>query len=279
MRRGLIGLGLVALLAAACGKQPELGAPPLPGVFEARAEQIAQAWRTADIDDAFVPMQDLTIAPKDGFPTGELKQAFLAGFVSTDITLPTEAGTGTIKFSDGTLSVPTLSADKAYQLFDKGDAPAGQANLVVTEAKSGTTTMYTSRGMAEVPVWSFTVKDIDHPVVLVAVAPQAIKQLPTQPLDPPDARGNLVSSQDLTAVDGDTIDYRLGVGACDEAITALVWESADIIVIGGSVRYSGEMCTSQLVLFPVKVTLKAPVGDRVILDAVTGSPIRLQQPR
>jgi hypothetical protein len=74
------------------------------------------------------------------------------------------------------------------------------------------------------------------------------------------------------------IEFRLGVGACDKDMTGLVWESDQVVVIGGSVTPPGpEMaCTAQLLLHPVQVNTAKPVGNRVILDAVTGQPVLLQ---
>lgn len=224
-------------------------------------------------------MQDLTIAPKDGFPNDQLKQAYSAGWYTTTATLPSEAGPCTIRYPDGsTADVPVQSAIESFRAIDLGDPGPGGVALEVTGAKGGTATIRTSRGEAEVPVWFFTIKGMSQPVARVSVAPEAIKPLPTPPtLGPVDPSAHFVIAQDLTAVSGSAIDYRLGVGACDKEITPLVWESADIIMIGGSIQPPPPdmSCTAQLVLHPVKVTTKDPVGSRMILDAVTGNPVLL----
>jgi hypothetical protein len=267
---------MAAMLLAGCAREPESGSPSASSAFDKRAEQVAQAWRSAGVNDAFVPVGDLTQAPQEGFPSDEQKIAFAEGRYILSTTLSTDAGTGTIRFADGKrLEVPLLSAEAAYRAIDKADAADGRAALEVTSAQAGITPVQTSRGLAEVPSWRFTIKGIDHPVVRVSVSPEAIKPLPAPALDPPDPSAHLVSAQDLTAVSDKMIDYRLGVGACDKEITPLVWESADIIVIGGRIGVPPEgPCTLQLLLHPVKVTLAAPAGGRVILD-ISGNPVTL----
>jgi hypothetical protein len=107
----------------------------------------------------------------------------------------------------------------------------------------------------------------------VSVAPEAIKPIPSPPAEPLDPSAHMLGVQDLTVIDERTIEYRLGVGACDKGINPLTWESPDIIVLGGNVGIPPEgSCTAQLVLHPVKVTLSAALGDRVILD-VHGNPV------
>ncbi len=272
---------MAAALLAGCAQTPEAGSPTVPSAFDQRAEKVAQAWRAAGVGDAFVPMGPLTEAPAEGFPDGDLKLAFAEGHYTLSATLPTDAAKGTIRYADGkTAEVPVVSAETAYRALDKGDAPQGKPSLEVTSAQAGTAGIQTSRGRAEVPSWRFTVKGLEHPVVQVAVAPEAIKPLPAPPAEPVEPGAHLVSAQDLTAVQGNKIDFRLGVGACDKDIVPLVWESDDIVVIGGMVRQppaEGVACTMQLVLQPVSVTLKAPAGDRVILDIMGSPPQQMPQ--
>lgn len=275
----------VAAAATACGSKPEVGAPRDTTAFEKRAAQVAAAWQAGGVGEdwtkGFVPMQDPTIAPDDGFPSGETKVAFQAGWFTTSAQLSAQAGTGTIVYPDGTKQeVPTVSAADAYKAIDKGDAACpGCVTLKVTKAEAGTAQVRTSRGVAQVPVWKFTIEGIKNPVARVAVSPDVIKPLPSSPSVPEwDRDAALVSAQDLVAVKDSLIEFRLGVGACDKDITGLVWESDQVVVIGGSITPPGpEMaCTAQLVLHPVQVSTAKPVGGRVILDAITGQPVLLQ---
>ncbi len=273
MKRALFVAILGAMLVAGCTQSPDTASPSASSPFDKRAEKVARAWRAAGVNDAFVPIGELTQAPQNGFPSDELKMSFLEGRYVLSEPLPTESSKGTIRFPDGKrLEVPLLSAAEALRAIDRGDAGDGRVALVVTSAQAGTTPVRTSRGVAEVPSWRFTVKGIEHPVVQVSVSPEAIKPLPPPLAEPFNPADRIVGAQDLTAISGNTIDYRVGVGSCDKDIVPLVWESPDIIVIGGKTAPPAEgACTQQLILHPVKVTLAAPVGDRVILD-ISGTP-------
>ena len=241
--------------------------------------------------------------PADPGFTEATKQAFLAGWFRTTAALPREAGgrRGTVRFGDGaTLAVPLISLAEAYAALDKGDPPpcqptgAGPAStatgpdgtvahqvpggctaLEVTNVALGTVPLRTSRGVATVPAWLFTVRGLTGPIARVSVAPPAISAVPkANPTEPPDLPG-LVRAEDLTAVDGAKLTYRLGVGACDKDITALLHETDDVVVVGGSVTRPDGMCTEQLVLHPVTAALRKPLAGRPVLDVFTGQPLGL----
>jgi len=280
--------------------------------FQQRADEVAKAWLGATDPTAwrkgYVPLQHPTVLVGDPAFTEDTKQAFAAGWYRHEVTLPTGGTTrGTIRFRDGTLDVPLLSAAEAYQELDQGDpppcvrrpasppdvgAPASPGSgpdtpvasdaggsacipLTVTAATLGTVTLRTSRGEAQVPAWIFTIEELKGKVARVAVAPSAVGDLPdpVPPANPPAA--DLVAAQDVTGVDGTTLTYRLGVGACDVDVRPLVREHPDVVVVGGSVTRSPGVCTEQLLLRPVSVTLDAPLGDRPVLDAVTGQLLTL----
>ncbi|MGW4499566.1 hypothetical protein ACWENR_13275 [Micromonospora sp. NPDC004336] len=147
--------------------------------------------------------------------------------------------------------------------------------LTVTAVKLGTAPVRTSRGEAQVPAWLFTVEELSAPVARLAVAPEAVTAAP-EPTAPakPGPQG-VVGAQDLRSVDGATLTWRLGVGSCDTAITPLVQERDDVVVVGGSVTTATGPCTMMLKLEPVTASLKAPLGDRPVLDVLTGAPLRL----
>jgi hypothetical protein len=238
---------------------------------------VAAAWH--GLGGGFIPLQDLTIAPENGFPTSEAKEAFGAGRFTLKMQLPQQAGTGTVVYPDGSrLDVPVVGAASAYQMIARNNADCpGCTPLTVTAARLGTAALRTNRGVATVPAWLFTLEGIGAPMARVAVAPEAITPVPTPSL-PADPDLPLVSAQDLLSVNGSVIEYRLGVGACDKEITGLVWEDAEVVVVGGSVASPppDQACTAQLVLHPVKVTTREPVGNRLIVDALTGVPVRLR---
>ncbi|MGC4805051.1 hypothetical protein [Micromonospora sp. DT233] len=162
-------------------------------------------------------------------------------------------------------------------------AQAACVSLTVTAVRLGTAPVRTSRGMAQVPAWVFTVAELTAPVARLAVAPGAVTAVPrgTAPTGPvpdtaaptgpvPDA---VVGAQDVQAVNGAELTFRIGVGACDTAITPLVREDDKVVVVGGGVTRATGICTDQLLIKPVTATLQRPLGDRPVLDVATGTPL------
>jgi hypothetical protein len=104
------------------------------------------------------------------------------------------------------------------------------------------------------------------------VAPAAVLAAPAPSVPPlPSGPGSLVATEQVTGSSAQQLDFTLGVGACDRNPVGKVSESPDVVVIGGTVDHpSSGVCTDQLKLQPVSVKLSAPLGDRVLLDALTG---------
>lgn len=317
MRRVPLLLSVLLLLPAACARPGGAADAPAPSggppvAFTQRAAEVAQAWRAAPGREAwrtgFVPLEDLTVLAADAAFDDDTKEAFSNGWFRSAVELPRSVpAAGTVRYPTATQQVPLISAEQAYAALDKGDPPpcprggertpdaapsvaAGADGsvtrdvvracipLTVTAAKLGTVSVRTSRGPAEAPAWIFTVEELPSPISRVAVAPAAVTAVPgASPGLVGDIPG-LVSVQHLTRADNTTLDYQLGVGACDENVTPLVQESDDLVVIGGSVTRSTEMCTMQLKYAPVTVTLRAPLGARPVLDALSGQPLVLTRP-
>lgn len=313
MRRILALLGLpLVVTAAGCapaGSDPADG-PSATGperrweAFDQRAAEVAEAWRPAPAwRTGYVPLQDPTVLLGDPKFTSDTEVAFRAGWYSDQIEVPAaRPPAGTIRFPDGTMTTPLVSAAEAYRQLDQGDPPPCEGRpkapaptiepgpdgtvsspvatacvpLTVTAVKLGTAGVRTSRGVADVPAWLFTVEELAAPVARVAVAPQSVTPVPepTAPTRPgPDG---VVGAQHTERVDGARLTYVLGVGACDTGITPLVQERADVVVVGGGVVRATGVCTDQLKLEPVTVTLKAPLGGRPVLDVLTGQVLTQQ---
>ncbi|MER7889214.1 hypothetical protein ABTX15_05260 [Micromonospora sp. NPDC094482] len=319
MRRPLALLGLPLLvLAAGCAPAGTGAETPPVGpdassdhrweAFHQRAVEVAEAWHPGPTwTKGYVPLQGPTVLTGDPGFTPDTETAFQAGWYREQFALPgTRPADGTIRFPDGTLTVPLLSAVEAYRQLDQGDPPVCEGRpqrpptekggptiepgpdgwatgpvqntctpLTVTAVRLGTAPVRTSRGEAQVPAWLFTVEELTSPVARIAVAPQAVAPAPEPSAPARPAPPEVVGGQDLQAVDGTRLSYRVGVGACDTGITALVQERDDVVVVGGGVSRASGVCTEQLKLAPVAVTLKAPLGARPVLDVITGAPLPL----
>ncbi|WBB77329.1 hypothetical protein O7606_13575 [Micromonospora sp. WMMD882] len=286
--------------------------------FHDRAARVVEAWQPGEVwKTGYVPLQAATMLIGDPKFTPETEQAFQAGWYRDQADLPTAVPKdGTIRFPDGPLAVPLVSAAEAYRQIDLGDPPpcpgrpklpgptiepgadgpspgAGGSTagpdgsvsstpgavacvpLTVTGVQLGAAEIRTSRGLATVPAWLFTVDELAAPVARLAVAESAVDAVPAGdgPSAPPVPE--LAAAQNVISIDGADLKWRIGVGACDSGFEPLVAEFDDVVVIGGGVVRSTGVCTDQLVLKPVEATLKAPLGARAILDVVTGSPVSL----
>ena len=286
MRRTVLVLALCAALFAGCGTAGNEPAAPHDRTFDDRATLVVNAWREAAASASYGQglrvLDSLTVPPASGFPDDDLAREYAGGAYKLRATLPSDVPpAGTVKRSDGTTaSVPLVSAADAFAAVHSGQ-PCGGC-LTVTGATLGTTTVRTNSGAATVPAWLFTVAELKDPVARVAIAPAALAPLPSP--SPPAAPDALHLAQVIgVAPEQPTADpagvtrltVSLGVGGCDKGPVPRVYETNDTVVVGGlrTVPSAGQVCTDQLVVTPVQVTLAAPLGYRVLLSASSGEPV------
>ena len=150
---------------------------------------------------------------------------------------------------------------------------------VVTGATLGTTTLLTNRGQATVPAWRFSVAGLTQPLVRVAIDPASMTTPPAPSFDSRPTNLGVEVAQ-LIGVSGNEIRYQLWIGACNTEPRTLLHEEADIIVLGGVVTPPppNSTCTSQAIAAPVAATTETPVGDRPIVDAITGQAVTRKYP-
>lgn len=72
--------------------------------------------------------------------------------------------------------------------------------------------------------------------------------------------------------DKTTFEVAVGHGACDEDFGVHLHESEELVVVAGWAKPKDvDFCTDQLLIDEVEVELDAPLGDRTVVDAATGS--------
>ncbi|MFG1884896.1 hypothetical protein [Micromonospora sp. NPDC049102] len=312
MRRPVLLLVLPLLSMVGCaatGADPAVGPTASTNrAFDERATAVAAAWRPGPAwHDGYVPLQGPTVLTGDPRFTPHTETAFRAGWYRAQVAIPPTRVGAEIRFPDGRLTLPLVSAAEAYRQLDQGDplpcpgrpkrpgrptpggptvepGPNGWATsptetaclpLTVTGVTLGAVPVRTSRGEAQVPAWLFTVEELAAPVAQLAVAPTAVTPVPSAPPPTQPLPDGLVGAQDLAAVDGARLTVRLGVNACDTGITPLVSERPDVVIVGGAVTRSTGVCTAVLKLEPVTVTLAAPLGARPVLDVFSGTPLSI----
>ncbi|MFG2943552.1 hypothetical protein [Streptomyces sp. NPDC048282] len=290
-KKRLVGLVLVpflgACLLAGCGGGSRADDGHTNGQSlqkqEERARQVAHAWRgsasAAAWRQGYFPMADAVQAPESGWHSQADQQAYKSNNFVLQGNLPTATTEqGKIDWTGGnTLTRPLIGAKKAYQSFalNRSEGP----RLTVTGAKLGKTTITTSRGTATVPAWLFTLKGYDTPLKRVAVTPSKLPQSPIAQARQGSADGlRSVPGLARTTTDGRSITVWAAHGACDDGPVVKVLETDENVVLFASVKgaQSGP-CSADLTEQNVKVELRKPLGDRILLDAFTGRPVPYEE--
>ncbi|GGK05918.1 hypothetical protein GCM10010123_39840 [Pilimelia anulata] len=248
-----------------------------------RAGPGQQVWRTG-----FVPLQGLSVPPAGARFTRESRVAFDNGWYTLAFSMPREVPgrRGTITFHDGgTMEVPVQLGVEAYRELASGQPPACRTYdkarlpertpaappcrpLTVTGARYGTVDLRTSRGTAAVPAWFFTVPELGGDVARVAVDPASITTVPNVPAEDPPAA--LMSVDRILAAEGGRVTFTANGSVCDRNIKPSVTEAEDVVVLGATATRGTGGCTRQLAAHAVVATLRAPLGDRPVLDAHSG---------
>ncbi|GAA2523635.1 hypothetical protein GCM10010201_22510 [Pilimelia columellifera subsp. columellifera] len=338
-RLAALGVGLAVTAVGACAQPTDSGSRPSDPAetrFGVRAEALAQAWRqaggAATWTTAFIPLQGLTV-PSQGLRFDpETRQAFEAGWYRLGAVLPAPTpGSGKINYLDGAQQqVALVPAAAAFGQLDAGE-PAGclvpqlglpgagvaspqpsaanptkpcAAALTVAAVRLGTVPLATSRGLADVPAWLFTIKELGGDVARVAVAPTAITAVPPLPTDEPDAADPAVAPpaatpgtsppaatptaaspvatpsggqqsvvlpvDRLASVNGRAVAYEVAGSACDKNVRPVWHESGDVVVLGALADRDSGVCTKQLVLHKVSAELDGPATGRTLLDGGGG---------
>jgi len=276
-----------AVVLTGCGSSTGPASPEKGSTsFQDRAADVAKAWQDAGVVTAwtkgFVPLQELTVEP-DWSPNGDLKASFGNGWIRSTSPLPDTAGRGDVRFPDGTaMPVALVGAQTASRRFPKQFGPCPMTGhpptcqwVTITAAQRSTVAIRTTRGRAIAPAWRYTVAGLAQPLMVVAIAPSAMTSLPDVTLPDHRAPYGVVSAMNLLSSRGDVVAFTIGIGACDKDPRGLVRETPELVVVGGSVTPSdaGAPCTAQLLLQPVEVQTKQPVGMRAIVDALSGKPL------
>ena len=273
------------------GGQPAttLPAASAPQAFADRAKVVADAFRATGSPDAPAGLVLLSPWADVAFETDAQKVAWLAGKVDFGPGVPDDqVGVSQMTLPDGSerpvdLLGPRESVTRALQGAggDCSGVAADDCRLTLKRATPTTTQVTTNEGEATVPAWSFTVDGMSRPIVVVATAPGPLDRPVPRPLAGlPPAPAGFSSADSLDAVSGSTITVRIGHGACDRDLTGHAVEFDDVVVVGATHTPPdpGTMCTMEYLLTPSTVQLAEPLGDRVVLDVVSGKTLLLGVP-
>jgi hypothetical protein len=282
----------VGSAGARVSSSPSASPPPGTvnvGAFDALARQEAAAWARSSLAKTWrtglvvLSADDLSTGPSGGFPSGQDKADFIDGDLVFTGPAPSGAPPGVVTWPGGaSLKVPVLSEAQTFaELTSSRECPAcATSPLDVTAAKPATLAVLTSRGLAKVPAWAFTLKGVSGPVIQAA--------LPARSYVTPGSTGNPSRAQlaplgkdfigaieTAVSADGRTLTLRLFGGPCIAKWGGLATETDGAVVVGGWAvnPNTNTPCAAMLISLTTTVRLRAPVGHRVIIDASTGQPV------
>ncbi|MEU7318434.1 hypothetical protein [Streptomyces sp. NPDC007083] len=281
------GLLAAAVLSAAalgagagCGRQ-QAGDGPDGGGSRARADrarQVAAAWdgsrAAATWRAGYHPLGEVVRTPRGGLHSSADREAYRSGSFVLRGELPAAERTKGRVVRDGgrSLTRPLISAHEAFEALKRGTT---EPHLTVTGAKPGELSVATGQGRATVPAWLFTLEGYDAPLVRAAAVPSALPRSPIGHI--PGSRSSLEHLVRISP-DGRAVTVAARHGVCDDGARVEARESSGSVVLTASVqeredREPDALCTKQAVRQQVTVTLRRPLGDRILLDADFGRPV------
>ncbi|MEV4116095.1 hypothetical protein [Nonomuraea sp. NPDC049695] len=278
----IISAAVLLVLAAGCGS---VRAPGTDDEFTDRAIKVAERWqRSAERGpwtEGFVPLRNLTLEPDWGRMPRWVGRSTINSAWKLETELSAEApAPAELRWADGsTLSVPVLAATAAYAglskpksfVDEKCPAGTGCRPLRVIAVARGEATMPSSRGDVRVPTWEFTVKGVPEPFRRVAVDPAAMGG-PPRPLN---VGVQEVSTYEVRAPTELQLSYQHGT--CDTTYGSRVHETPEAVVVDVDVRQDDvEICDAMGKTDRIGVTLREPLGRRVVLDSSSGVPLLSQ---
>jgi hypothetical protein len=209
------------------------------------------------------------------------KLALLAGKVVADVTLSDEKPPlAQVHWNDGSVqTLPTISAAQALMDLQAagGQACPGCNALMVTAATLSTVQIETSRGLATMPAWEFSLNGTAVRVTRLAISASANVSVSPPPWDPNDPPVGLSISWAFGHVGGKELMVGFVGDMCGTEYTAEAVESPSAVVViivehanstGGGCRLVGRDHTAT-------AHLAAPLRDRAVLEVREGLPVAL----
>ncbi|WP_406037368.1 hypothetical protein OG799_22730 [Micromonospora sp. NBC_00898] len=236
----------------------------------------------------FVPVGELTRQLGDWEPaTGDYKETLSAGLVEAASTLPgVPEAAGSIVWATGTSQdVRLISADEALaqlRAAATGDC-SGCAPLKVTGARLTTVTVPTTRGLATVPAWEYTLDRTAVRLARAAVDPSAIVRVTPPPWDADHPHEGLaIESATTTTTSRElTVTFTGAPGpsskpcGVDYGAEAAESDLAVVVIVIEYRHAEDEACPAVGAQRSTTVELSRPLGERAVLEVKQGLPVGL----
>ncbi|TQS28071.1 hypothetical protein [Microbispora sp. KK1-11] len=246
--------------------------------FEEKAAQAASTWRTSGAEKirrkGFVPLEDLSKIPQEVSEQIDYEEH---GWVVAG-PLPAPPARAQIQWDDGSaMQVPVVGPREALMALSPWPEEytfPDDKQYKLTRATFTTMRLKTSRGMATVPAWRLHFSNLPDPIDRVAVDQEAIDTIE-------DAVGERLWGDgitDLEVFDEHTLLVKYGYGFCagEEPfdVTLRASEKPDVVVLGLEMPYRGYgPCAGVGAFGQDVIRLNEPLGDRVVLDEMSGLPV------
>jgi hypothetical protein len=209
------------------------------------------------------------------------KLALLAGKVHAAISLSDDTPPpAQVHWNDG--SVETFPIISAAGALAELQATGGQAcpdcsPLVVTGAKLTTAKIDTSRGLATVPVWQFSLQGTTVRVTRAAVSARATVRVSPPPWNPDDPPVGLSISWAFGHRGGKGLMVGFVGDTCGTQYTAEAVEStsAVVVIVVEHPNLNGGGCSLVGRDHTATAQLAAPLGGRTVLEVREGLPVPL----
>ncbi|MEU5899656.1 hypothetical protein [Streptomyces venezuelae] len=273
--------GAVLVTGSGCGGEAPRDSSDDAALAD-RARQVARAWDGSPAATAwragYHPTGETVRPPRGGLRGRADERAFEDGRFVLRGKLPGPGPRdGWVRWpGERALARPLVGADESYRsLAVSRAAAAEEPHLTVTRVERGEMRVATSRGPATVPAWLYTLDGYASPLKQAAVHP-------SKPPRPPIGRARDLPGLPLEQLVGTTADGRAVTvialhSACDDGAVVKALETDGSVVLTPSVekrdRDDDALCTSQAEMQRVTVELDRPVGERVLLDTLTGRPV------
>ena len=209
------------------------------------------------------------------------KLALLAGKVVADVTLSNETPPlAQVHWNDGSVqTLPTISAAQAFRDLQAagGQACPGCDALEVTVATLSTVQIETSRGLATMPAWEFSLNGTAVRVTRMAISASANISVSPPPWNPNDPPVGLSISWAFGHVGGNKLMVGFVGDMCGTEYTAEAVESpsAVVVIIVEHANSTGGGCRLVAIDRIATAQLAAPLGDRAVLEVRQGLPVPL----
>jgi hypothetical protein len=191
-----------------------------------------------------------------------------------DLPLSTQ-GESVLRLTDGRrVSLPTVSAAEA---FNAAPRTAGSCDscpiLRIVGARLGKGPVRTTRGIVQMPLWTYDINGTSVKLTRPAVAlPQpSVTPPPWDSTHPPAG----VQAQSASgSVGGRTLTVMFIGGQCDDYRAQTIESDAAIVVlIYDRPRAAGVMCPMLGYPLQLTATLTRPLGERAVLEVREGTPV------